>query len=355
MKEFLNYLQLELNYSDHTIRAYQSDLLQFFHYMGIADTEGSAGLYHKLQQVDLSRVREYLSYLFNRNLAKSSIVRKISAIKSFYKYLKREGIPAEGKVVLLPSPKIGVKVPSFLTIDEVFRLLDSLGGSLGGSPGGSLGSSLGCSFGGSLGSSLGGSLGGSFGGSFGGSLGGFPGDPCGDSRSVSVWELRDKAIFEVFYACGVRVSELVSLNEEHINLDELTIRVLGKGRKERMIPIGSKAVSALRKYIPYKRNFQKEAGIDDVSPLFINKYGKRLSTRGVARICKKHFHKTGIADSASPHSFRHTFATHLLDAGIDLRSIQEMLGHASLSTTQKYTHLSLDHLMEVYDKAHPKA
>ena len=154
---------------------------------------------------------------------------------------------------------------------------------------------------------------------------------------------------------AVRVSELVSLNEEHVDLDGLTIRVLGKGRKERMVPIGTKAVSVLREYIPYKRNFQKENGITDLSPLFINKYGKRLSTRGVARICKKYFLKNGIAESASPHSLRHTFATHLLDAGIDLRSIQEMLGHASLSTTQKYTHMSLDHLMQVYDKAHPKA
>ncbi len=307
MKEFLRYLQLELNYSGHTIRAYQSDLLQFFHYMGIKDTAESSGFYHDLQQVDLSKVREYLSYLFNRNLARSSIVRKISAIKSFYKYLKREGIPAEGKVLLLSSPKIGVKVPSFLTIDEIFRLLDSLGGSLG------------------------------------------------DSLAFNFWELRDKAIFEVFYACGVRVSELVSLNEEHVDLDALTIRVLGKGRKERMVPVGTKAASVLREYIPNKRSFQKEAGIEDLSPVFINKYGKRLSTRGVARICKKYFHKNGIADSASPHSLRHTFATHLLDAGVDLRSIQEMLGHASLSTTQKYTHMSLDHLMQVYDKAHPKA
>ena len=151
---------MELNYSNHTIRAYQSDLLQFFHYMGIKDTveskdtAESSSFYHEIQQVDLSRVREYLSYLFNRNLARSSIVRKISAIKSFYKYLKREGIPAEEKVALLSSPKVGVKVPSFLTIDEIFRLLDSLGDSLG------------------------------------------------DSHAFRFWELRDKAIFEVFYACG---------------------------------------------------------------------------------------------------------------------------------------------------------
>jgi len=351
VKEFLNYLQLELNYSGHTIRAYQSDLHQFFHYMGIKNPEESTGLYHELQQVDLARVREYLSYLFNRNLARSSIVRKISAIKSFYKYLKREGIPAEGKVLLLPSPKIGVKVPSFLTIDEIFRLLDSFGGAIGGSLGGALGSSPG----GSINSSPASSLGISPGDSSSSSSAGSPCSSLGGSFAFNVWELRDKAILEVFYACGVRISELVSLNEEHIDLDAFTIRVLGKGRKERMVPVGTKAVSVLRAYIPYKRNFQKEAGIEDLSPIFINKYGKRLSTRGVSRICKKYFHKTGIADSASPHSLRHTFATHLLDAGVDLRSIQEMLGHASLSTTQKYTHMSLDHLMQVYDKAHPKA
>ncbi|MEW5801325.1 MAG: site-specific tyrosine recombinase/integron integrase [bacterium] len=299
MKEFLHYLQVELNYSDHTIRAYRSDLLQFFLFMGIENMEEPSGFYHKLQGVDLAGVREYVSHLFNRKLKKSTIVRKISCIKSFYKYLNREGILAESKVLLLSSPKVGANVPSFLTVDEIFRLLDSLGFSFG--------------------------------------------------------ELRDRALLEVLYACGLRVSEVVSLNEEHIDLGELTIRVLGKGKKERIVPLGTKAASALREYIPYKRNVQKQTGIHDLSPVFINKYGKRLSTRGVARICKKYFHKNGIADSASPHSLRHTFATHLLDAGVDLRSIQEMLGHASLSTTQKYTHMSLDHLMQVYDKAHPKA
>lgn len=299
MKEFLDYLRLELNYSDHTLRAYRNDLLQFFHYLGIENTQSLRGLYPELQRIDFLKVREYLGYLFNRKLKRTSIVRKISAIKSFYRYLAREGIPAEEKVLLLSSPKIGVKMPSFLTIDEIFRLLDSI--------------------------------------------------------TTSFWELRDKTIFEVLYACGLRVSELISLSEEHIDLSGLTIRVLGKGRKERLVPIGTKAAAALREYLPRKRQFQQEAGQVDFTPVFINKYGRRLSSRSVARICKKHFQKNGIDDTASPHSLRHTFATHLLDAGMDLRSIQEMLGHANLSTTQRYTHLSLDHLMEVYDRSHPKA
>ena len=140
-----------------------------------------------------------------------------------------------------------------------------------------------------------------------------------------------------------------------MDLNEFTIRVLGKGKKERLVPIGTKAVEVLNEYIPKKRGIQKECGIQDMSPIFINKYGHRLSSRGVARICKKYFLKVGITNAASPHSFRHTFATHLLDTGIDLRTIQEMLGHVNLSTTQIYTHMSLDHLMQVYDRAHPKA
>lgn len=299
MREFLNYLQLELNYSPHTLRAYQNDLRQFFHAMGIQDAEDTNSLYHELQRVDLSNVREYLSQLFNRKLAKTTIVRKISAIRSFYKYLIREGTPVESRVVLLSSPKVGVKIPAFLTIDEIFRLLDS--------------------------------------------------------RPLGFWELRDKTIFEVFYACGLRVSELTALNEEHIDFSGLMIRVLGKGKKERVVPLGTKAASSLQEYIPCKRELQQKMGQKNLTPVFINKYGTRLSSRSVARICKKYFQKNGISDTASPHSFRHTFATHLLDAGVDLRSIQEMLGHASLSTTQKYTHLSLDHLMQVYDKSHPKA
>ncbi|MEW6377984.1 MAG: site-specific tyrosine recombinase/integron integrase [bacterium] len=299
MKEFLNYLQVELNYSNHTLRAYRNDLLQFFHALGIQDGEDTNNLYQELQKVDLSQVREYLNQLFNRKLARTTIVRKISAIKSFYKYLIREGMPVESRVVLLSSPKVGVKIPSFLTIDEIFRLLDSL------TPG--------------------------------------------------FWELRDKTIFEVLYACGLRVSELTALNEEHIDFASRMIRVLGKGKKERVVPLGTRAASSLREYIPCKREFQQKMGQKNLTPLFINKYGTRLSSRSVARICKKYFRENGISDTASPHSFRHTFATHLLDAGVDLRSIQEMLGHASLATTQKYTHLSLDHLMQVYDKSHPKA
>ena len=299
MREFIDYLKFELNYSQHTIRAYQSDLVQFCQWMDIIISERSSDFYPSLQRIDLTRVREYLQYLYNRRLSKRTIMRKLSAIKSFYKYLQREGIEVENKVALLSSPKIGRKIPLFLTIDEVYRLFDF--------------------------------------------------------TPSNFWELRDKAIFEVLYACGVRVSELVFLNEGQIDLTECTIRVFGKGKKERIVPIGRKALDIVKEYLPHKRRFQKKCGIQEMSPVFINKYGQRLSSRSVARICKKYFHKMGIADAASPHSLRHTFATHLLDTGIDLRSIQEMLGHINLSTTQIYTHMSLDHLMQVYDRSHPKA
>ena len=299
MKEFIDYLKFELNYSQHTIRAYQSDLAQFFQWMDIIITEKASDFYGSLQRVDLIRVREYLQNLYDQRLSKRTILRKLSAIRSFYKYLKREGFDVENKVALLSSPKIGRKIPLFLTIDEVYRLFDF--------------------------------------------------------TPSNFWELRDKAIFEVLYATGIRVSELVFLNEDQIDLSEFTIRVFGKGKKERIVPIGRKAVGILKEYLPGKRRFQNKCGVQEISPVFINKYGQRLSSRSVARMCKKYFHKAGIADSASPHSLRHTFATHLLDTGIDLRTIQEMLGHVNLSTTQIYTHMSLDHLMQVYDRAHPKA
>ena len=299
MKEFIDYLKFELNYSQHTIRAYQSDLTHFFQWMDIIGTEKLSDFCGSLQRVDIIKVREYLQNLYDQQLSKRTIMRKLSAIRSFYKYLKREGFDIENKVTLLSSPKIGRKIPLFFTIDEVYRLFNFT-----------------------------------------------PSD---------FWELRDKAIFEVLYATGLRVSELVFLNEDQIDLSEFTIRVFGKGKKERIVPIGRKAVGILKDYLPEKRRFQNKCGVQEISPVFINKYGRRLSSRSVARICKKYFHKAGIADSASPHSLRHTFATHLLDTGIDLRTIQEMLGHVNLSTTQIYTHMSLDHLMQVYDRAHPKA
>jgi len=299
MDKFIQYLQSELNYSRHTIRAYQSDINHFLQYLNINRLETSPDIYSSLEKVDHLQVRQYLHVLFSRRLTKKTMGRKLSAIKSFFSYLQRERLHHGGKIALLPSPKIGKKIPLFLTIDEIFRLLDF-------SPG-------------------------------------------------NLWEMRDKAIFELLYASGLRVSELVSLDEEMIDLKGFILRVRGKGKKERFVPIGGKAVDALNIYLPLKREFQKEQGLYEVNPVFINKYGRRLSTRSVGRICKKYFQRSGINGKASPHSLRHTFATHLLDAGVDLRTIQEMLGHANISTTQVYTHVSLNHLMQVYDRAHPKA
>lgn len=297
MQGFIKYLQYELNYSLHTIRAYKTDLIHFFQWNTIS-TDGDE-FYSSLEKLSISQVREYLHYLYNQGLTKRTIARKLSALKSFYRFLEKEGKKVEKKVTFLSTPKLGKKLPTFLTIDEIYRVLDS-------SP-------------------------------------------------TTFWELRDRVIFETLYASGIRVSELVGLDENRLDLKGLTLLVLGKGKKERFVPIGKKAVELLEKYLPQKREFQQGVGVSNLSPVIINKYGQRISARGVGRICKKYFQKAGITDAASPHSIRHTFATHLLDNGIDLRSIQEMLGHVNLSTTQIYTHMSLDHLMKVYDRSHPRS
>jgi len=243
--------------------------------------------------IDHIMIRRYLA-LLHKECRKSSIGRKLAALRAFFTYLVREGVVARNPAELVATPKREKKVPFHLSIDEVTALVEA-------------------------------------------------------PREGELLSLRDRAILETLYSCGIRVSELTGLDIGGIDLEEGLARVLGKGGKERIVPLGSKARSALAEYLAARN----QTAVAD--PLFINARGGRLTRRSVARIVDKYILRIATMKKVSPHTLRHTFATHLLEGGADLRAIQELLGHSSLSTTQKYTHVSIDRLMEVYDKAHPKA
>jgi integrase/recombinase XerC len=292
---------MEKNASPHTCRGYQRDL------EGFEDFLKSSGMYLTpsgdvdLGKVDRIAIRKYLSFLFRRN-RKSSIARKISTLRSFFKYLVREGMVPSNPAKSVSTPKVEKTLPTTLTVDEAFRLM--------GSPKSVFGKS---------------------------------------SEGSKEKGLRDRAILELLYSSGLRVSELVGLNWNQLDQDLGIVRVMGKGRKERIVPVGAKAIEALKAYL------EERGSVEGGNPLFINSMGGRLTARSVGRLIKKYSRHSGIFRKVSPHSLRHTFATHLLDAGADIREIQEMLGHSSLSTTQRYTHLSMGKLMEVYDRAHPRS
>ncbi len=299
--QFISYLSVERNASPHTCRSYRRDL------EGLEDFLKSSGLVLgpegkvQIEKVDRIDIRKYLSFLHRKN-RKSSIARKLSSLRSFFKYLVREQViplnPAKG----VSTPKVEKTLPTTLTVDEAFRLMESPKTISGKS-----------------------------------------------SKGAKKKGLRDQAILELLYSSGLRVSELVGLNWNQLDMDLGLVSVMGKGRKERIVPVGTKAVRALEAYLE-QRGMQ---GADE--PVFVNSLGGRLTARSVGRLMKKYARHSGIFRKASPHSLRHTFATHLLDAGADIREIQEMLGHSSLSTTQRYTHVSTGRLMEVYDKAHPRS
>jgi integrase/recombinase XerC len=255
----------------------------------------------EIKRVDRLAIRKYMSFLHRKN-KKSSIARKISTLRSFFKYLIREQVISSNPAKSVSTPKVEKTLPTTLTVDEAFRLMESPQ-----------------------------------------SLPEKPSDVSKENR------LRDRAILELLYSSGLRVSELVGLNLNQLNSDLGIARVMGKGRKERIVPVGAKAIEALKAYLEDRGVFRGE------DPIFVNSFGGRLTTRSVGRLIKKYTRHSGIFRKVSPHSLRHTFATHLLDAGADIREIQEMLGHSSLSTTQRYTHVSMGKLMEVYDKAHPRS
>lgn len=302
VRSFLEALPSEKGYSVHTCRAYAHDLEEFVGFLeesgllpsgnGQAPEEA-----HRPQEVNALAVRAYLAMLHRKN-QKSSIARKLSTLRSFFKHLVKKGVLEKSPVEGVLTPKRGKTLPSVLTVDAVFALLESI-------------------------------------------------------EPDTVLAARNRAIFETLYSSGLRVSELTGLNVGDVDPGAGTVRVLGKGARERVVPIGSKALEAIAAYRQMLRG-SRPAGREPSAPLFLNRRGQRLTARSVARILKKLAELCGIPAPVSPHTLRHSFATHMLDAGTDLRGVQEMLGHKSLSTTQKYTHVSIDRLMETYDRAHPR-
>jgi len=300
IERYVNYLRYERNASPHTVRNYRSDLLQFRDYLA----EGRATAAVDVRSVDALRIRGFLSILFSRQEKKSSIARKLSAVRAFFKFLKREGVLAENPSTLVSTPKQDKTLPRIMTEEEMNTFLDAV------------------------------------------------------AEATKTGELamrRDRALLEMLYASGLRVSELVGLDLRSVNFGDCMVLVRGKGRKERIVPFGSKAKQALEDYLPVRQRILQERKKSGQQALFLNVWGERLTTRSVDRLVKKYVRHYGPAVKVSPHSLRHAFASHLLTEGADLRAIQEMLGHASLSTTQKYTQVSIKQLIEVYDKTHPKA
>ncbi|MEM8872682.1 MAG: tyrosine recombinase XerC [Planctomycetota bacterium] len=308
-REFLDHLKLERHFSDYTVRSYGADLTQFCQFLmgeigrsfSSIDREADARpIDVKLVDVEADVVREFLAYLAAQNYTKSTTARKLATLRSFYKFLIRRGRVETSPMNAIRTPKQDKRLPKCLTLEQIQLLLDA------------------------------------------------PGD-------ADILSLRDKAMLEVLYSSGIRVSELVDLTLSDIDLEEGILRVIGKGRKERLTPIGSQAIGAIRRYL---QNRQLDSRIDPPGPdqkVFLNKHGDPLSTRSVRRKLDKYLAQVGLDPGISPHTLRHSFATHLLNNGADLRAVQELLGHQSLSTTQVYTHLTTTRVKDVYDDAHPRA
>jgi integrase/recombinase XerC len=329
ISKFLEYLRSVRNASPHTIANYGKDLEQFRAYL---TPPGTATL--GLTQIDHRVIREFVGHLHESGLKKSSIARKLAALRSFFKYCVREGVLKENPARLVPTPKLPKRIPAVLSAEEMSGFLDELACMQ--NPGAAR-------------------------------KGNKKGREAAESRPASALTKaedglllrRDRAILELLYAAGLRVSELTGLNLVDIDQKEQVVRVTGKGRKERIVPFGAKAAEALALYWPVRekllRDNHREPGQTYSEAVFLNYKGRRLTQRSVGRIVKKYVKLVNINWDLHPHSLRHAFATHLLADGADLRAIQELLGHQSLSTTQKYTHASIRQLMDIYDKAHPHA
>ena len=294
IERFIEYMALERGASPHTRRAYRQDLELFAAFLQ------EQGISLDVTRIDHLTIRLYLGHLYQeKRIKRASVIRKLASLRAFFRYMKREGMVEKNPARMVAIPKGGKELPHTLSVDEAFRILACPD----------------------------------------------PSSPLGS---------RDHAILEFLYSSGLRVGELTSLSLSDLDLGAGMVRVLGKGSKERMVPIGSKAVAALRSYLT-RRGELLRTGERASHYLFLNHRGNRLTARSVERMIKKYLLQGGIVKETTPHTFRHSFATHLLDAGADLRGIQELLGHASLSTTQKYTHVSPAKLMEVYDRTHPRA
>lgn len=281
--KFLSYLEIEKNYSPHTILNYSIDLNEFLEFLG-EKTD--------VQHVHYLDFRRFLAHLRTHNYKPRTLARKLSSLRSFFKFLHKEGLIKENPAVLVVTPKLDKVLPKFLSEQDIIKLLEV---------------------------------------------------PLIENEMG----LRDRAIMETLYSTGIRVSELVGMNTDSLDPISNIAKVEGKGKKERLVPIGDKAVEAIRVYL--------SARVKNNRALFLNKSGKRLTDRSVRNIINKYILKTSLIMHVSPHMFRHSFATHMLNHGADLRSVQELLGHSNLSTTQIYTHVTTDRLKKVYDLAHPRA
>jgi len=283
IEKFFRYLDIEKGASPHTLANYRVDLASFKAFLGDLG----------LERVDPLLLRRYLAELKSKNFAKRSIARRLSCLRSFFRFLCREGHLKTNPVSVLRSPKLDRKLPPVLEVEEVARLLDN--------------------------------------------------------HDTSVKGLRNQALLETIYSAGLRVSEVVGLDLEHVDFISGMVKVYGKGKKERLCPIGARALQAIRLYLEHHPKAK------EVKALFLNQRGRRLNVRSVRRVLDEALQHASLNRHVSPHALRHSFATHLLDRGADLRSVQELLGHQSLSTTQIYTHVSAERLKRVYDKAHPRA
>ncbi len=316
--QFVNYLRAERHFSAHTARCYAADLEQFCTYLATSEVGGGEGkhgghgrngqsdrpaldpaeLDRRLLGADTELVRDFMSQLRDRNYSKSTLARKLATLRSFYKFLVRRGHLTANPVAPIRTPKQDKRLPKYLDVEQIEKLFSNC-------------------------------------------------------DTTTLLGARDRAILETLYSTGIRVSELIALNVSDIDLGRSVVHVRGKGKKERMIPIGPGAVRAIIHYLDMRRS---AAGPNaDTEALFINKHSQRLSTRSVRRKLDKYLLEAGLDLSVSPHTLRHSFATHMLQRGADLRSVQELLGHQSVSTTQIYTHLTRGTVREEYDKAHPRA
>ncbi len=295
--EFGAHLENERNLSLHTKRNYLVDLNQFRGFLEEHDILPGG----RLDQIDHMVIRSFLSSLYRKKAKRTTVSRKVAALRSFFNFLVRRGRIKQSPAEMVQSPRTDKYLPVSLSVDEVFSLLKVA----------------------------------------------FEDDPAGR---------RDRAILELIYSSGVRVGELTGLNLGDVDLDQKVMKVRGKGKKERIVPVGRPALSALSAYLVKRKELIRARAENYLeAPIFVNRRGTRLTERSVARIVEKYIRMSGVNKRVGPHTLRHSFATHLLDAGADLRVIQELLGHESLSTTQKYTAVSVSRLMEVYDKSHPRA
>ena len=302
LTQFLEHLRYERNVSEHTLRNYQSDLEQFVDHLAPANPKNGKRQFPNLADIDHITIREWLATLHTAQKKKSSIARKLAALRTFFQFLVREGLVEQNPAKLVATPRLEKKLPKHLSIEDAIKFIET---------------------------------------------------PDTDTELGK----RDRAMLELMYATGVRVAELTKMNIGHIDFRNRLIRVTGKRRKERIVPFGEPALDALKAYLDVRDGFLNNAPISEREPeaLFLNYQGTRITTRSVGRMVDKYIRVCAGNHDISPHALRHSFATHLLDSGADLRDIQELLGHARLSSTQIYTHVSMEKLIQVYDKAHPKA